>query len=102
MHIGDGTNYAFRRDRTLATVASPAHPKAIDNLSTTYDHRVLPVEPNSLSKWNMLETLRLAEETKLARQAITRLENAILELPEELAPAFRDELHHIRDTYGDQ
>ena len=60
------------------------------------------LEPNSFSKWNMLETLRLAEETKLAKQANTRLENAILELPEELAPVFRDELHHIRDTNGDQ
>ena len=60
------------------------------------------LEPNALSKWSMLETLRLAEEAKLAKQAITRLENAILELPEEFTPTFRDELHHMRDTYGDR
>ena len=57
------------------------------------------LDPNSLAKWNMLETVRMAEESKLARQAITRLENAILELPEELVPMFRDELQHIRETY---
>ena len=57
------------------------------------------LDPNALSKWNMLETLRLAEEAKLAKQALVRLEDEILELPEEYAPTFRDELQHIRDTY---
>ena len=57
------------------------------------------LDPNALSSWNMLETMRLVEEARLAKQAIARLENAILELPEEFAPTFRDELQHIRDTY---
>ena len=58
------------------------------------------LDPNALSQWNMLETLRLSEEARLAKLAITRLENAILELPQEFVPTFRDELQHIRDTYS--
>ena len=82
----------LREQRSLSLSGHYAHSQGVTNSGY--------LETSAHAKRNMLETLRLSEETKLTRQTIVRLVNATLELPDEFAPKFRDQLQHIRDIYG--
>ncbi len=52
-------------------------------------------------KWVWLTLAQQKEDAAAVRRSLSRIENALLALPEEMTAVFRDELEHERTIYGD-
>ena len=78
--------------------------------TTAYDQRVAHfnciedpnlLERDSLKRWIDWKVIKQDEVNRELRAAVRRLEDGFLSLPEDMAPELRDQLLHIRQTYGE-
>ena len=83
----------LERQTRINFTGSRAHIACID------DHEL--IDPSDVPGWTTWHIRHLKKQTAEIKQSIRRLEDAILELPEDMAPRFRDEIQHIRETYPD-
>ena len=72
---------------------SYVHPGCVESIDILDDKQ--------FRKWIWLTLTQQKKDADAVRRSLSRIENALLALPEEMTAVFRDEFEHERTTYGD-